>query len=161
MAYGFDLTTRLTYSLGAGLSKALGLDAEKAAAAVEICGANGIPLLNVRTTPISQWKGLAPSQLALGCIHGTFLASRGVTCPEYIIEGIDGLAQALGQAIYLDWDAEKLDCFDRLALKSYNRAVPTQSAIFCMLELHKAHPFDPADIVSIEAAVFQDATCSP
>ena len=26
-----------------------------------------------------------------------------------------------------------------------------------MLELHKAHPFDPADIVSIEAAVFQDA----
>jgi 2-methylcitrate dehydratase len=42
-------------------------------------------------------------------------------------------------------------------LKSYNSAVPTQSAIFCTLELHKAHPFDPADIVSIEAEVFQDA----
>jgi 2-methylcitrate dehydratase len=157
MAHGFDLTTQLTYSLGAGLSKALGLDAEKAAAAVEICGANGIPLLNVRTTPISQWKGLAPAQLALGCIHGTFLASRGVSGPEYIIEGTDGLAQALGQAIEVDWDAVKLDCFDRLALKSYNSAVPTQSAIFCMLELHKAHPFNPVDIVSIEAAVFQDA----
>jgi 2-methylcitrate dehydratase len=84
------------------------------------------------------------SHLARGCIHGTFLASRGVTGPEYIIERTDGLAQALGQAIYLDWDAEKLDCFDRLDSVG-------------MLELHKAHPFDPADIVSIEAAVFQDA----
>jgi hypothetical protein len=37
MAHGFDLTAQLTYSLGAGLAKALELDAEKAAAAVEIC----------------------------------------------------------------------------------------------------------------------------
>ena len=58
MAHGFDLTTPLTYSLGAGVSKALGLDEAKTAAAVEICGASGIPLLVVRTTPISQWKGL-------------------------------------------------------------------------------------------------------
>ena len=51
----------------------------------------------------------------------------------------------------------KLDCFDRLALKSYNTAVPGQAAVFCAIELHKAHPFDPAAIVSVEADVFQDA----
>jgi 2-methylcitrate dehydratase PrpD len=51
----------------------------------------------------------------------------------------------------------KLDCFDRLALKSYNTAIPAQSAVFCTLALHKAHPFGPTDIVSIEADVFQDA----
>src|SRR5580700_2279457 len=55
------------------------------------------------------------------------------------------------------WDNVKLDCFDRLALKTYNTAIPAQSAVFCTIELHKAHPFDPADIVSIEANVFQDA----
>ena len=137
MAHGFDLTTQLTYSLGAGLSKALGLDEKRAAWAVEICGATGIPLLVVRTTPISEWKGLAPSQLALGCVHGTLLASRGVSGPAYVIEGADGLAHALGRAVRVDWEAERLDCFDRLALKSYNSAVPTQSAIFCMLELHR------------------------
>ncbi|HEV3167579.1 MAG TPA: MmgE/PrpD family protein, partial [Isosphaeraceae bacterium] len=49
MAHGFDLTTPLTYSLGAGLSRALGLDEARTAAAVEICGAAGIPLLVVRT----------------------------------------------------------------------------------------------------------------
>jgi 2-methylcitrate dehydratase len=157
MAHGFDLTTPLTYSLGAGLSRALGLDDAKTAAAIGICGAAGIPLLVVRTTPISQWKGLNSSESALACVHGTFLASRGVTGPKYVIEGPNGLAQLLGRSIYVDWDHMKLDCFDRLALKSYNSAVPTESAIFCMLELRKAHPFDPAEVVGIEAEVFQDA----
>jgi 2-methylcitrate dehydratase len=157
LAHGFDLTTPLTYSLGAGLSKALGLDETKTAAAIEICGAGGIPLLVVRTTPISQWKGLNSSEVALGCVHGVFLASRGVTGPKYVIEGPNGLAQLLGQPIRVDWDHEQLDCFDRLALKSYNSAVPTESAIFCMLELRKAHPFDPAEVVGIEADVFEDA----
>src|SRR3984957_5304814 len=106
MAHGFDLTTQLTYSLGAGLSKALGLDEKRAAWAVEICGATGIPLLVVRTTPISEWKGLAPAQLAIGCVHGTLLASRGVSGPAYVIEGADGLAHALGRAIRVDWEAE-------------------------------------------------------
>src|SRR5271163_239052 len=109
MAHGFDLTTQLAYSLGAGLSKALRLDEKKAAWAVEICGATGIPLLVVRTTPISEWKGLVPSQLALGCVHGTLLASRGVSGPAYVIEGADGLAHALGRAVRVDWEAERLD----------------------------------------------------
>jgi 2-methylcitrate dehydratase len=91
MVHGFDLTTQLTYSLAAGVSKALGLDEKRASwGAVEICGANGIPLLVVRTALISEWKGLVPSQLALGCVHGALLASRGVTGPAYVIEGADG-----------------------------------------------------------------------
>jgi 2-methylcitrate dehydratase len=157
MARGFDLTTQLTYSLGAGIAKALGLDTEKAACAVEICGATGIPLLVARTTPISQWKGLVPAQLSLGCMNGTLLAARGVTGPQYVIEGASGLAAALGNPVHVDWDAQRLDCFDLLALKSYNSAVPTESAIFCLLELRKAQPFNPADVVAIEVAVFQDA----
>jgi 2-methylcitrate dehydratase len=127
------------------------------AAAVEICGDSGIPLLVLRTSPISQWKGLNSSQVALGCVHGVFLASRGVTGPKYVVEGPNGLAQALGRSIRVDWDRESMDCFDRLALKSYNSAVPTQSAIFCMLELRKAHVIDPAEVVSIRADVVQDA----
>ena len=96
-------------------------------------------------------------RIALGSIHGVFLASRGVTGPKHVIEGPNGLAQALDRSIQVDWDQVKLDFFDRLSLKIYNSAVPTQSAIFCTLQLHQAHPFDPADIVSIEAQVFQDA----
>ena len=155
MDRGFDLTTPLTYSLGAGVAKALGLDEPKTAAAVEICGQSGLPLLVARTTPISQWKGLSSSQAALGCVNAVLLASRGVTGPEYVIEGSCGLAQALDQPIDIDWDHMGLDCFDRLTLKSYNSAAPTESALFCILELHKLHAFDPADVASIEADVVQ------
>jgi len=156
MERGFDLTTPLTYSVGAGVAKALGLDEAKTAAAVEICGQTGLQLLVARTTPISQWKGLSSAQVAFGCINGVFLASRGVTGPKYVIEGSCGLAQALDRPINIDWEKTKLDCFDHLSLKSYNSAVPTESAIFCILELHKMHPFDPAEVVSIEADVVQD-----
>jgi 2-methylcitrate dehydratase len=156
MAHGFDLTTQLSYSLAAGLSKALGLDDQNTAAAVGICG-DFIPLLVARTTPISQWKGLSSSHLALGCFHGVLLASRGVTGPRYVVEGTDGLAQALGEQIRIDWDCVKLDAFDRLALKSYNTAVPGQASIHCMLELRNAHAIDPAQVESIENDAFQDA----
>ncbi|HSZ57269.1 MAG TPA: MmgE/PrpD family protein, partial [Tepidisphaeraceae bacterium] len=156
MEDGFDLTSQLSFSIAAGVSKALQLDEATTAAAVEISG-DVIPLLVVRTTPISQWKGLNSSQAALASVHGVFLASRGVTGPKYVIEGPNGLAQALGKSIQIDWNNVKLDCFDRLAIKTYNTAIPAQSAVFCTLELRKAHRFDPADVVSIEADVFQDA----
>jgi 2-methylcitrate dehydratase len=156
MERGFDITTALTYSLGAGVAKALGLDQPKTAAAIEICGQTGLPLLVARTTPISQWKGLSSSQAAFGCVNAVFLASRGVTGPKYVIEGTCGLAQALDRPVNIDWKHTKLDCFDRLSLKSYNSAVPTESAIFCILELHRMHPFDPAEVVTIEADVVQD-----
>jgi|HubBroStandDraft_6_1064221.scaffolds.fasta_scaffold00408_15 2-methylcitrate dehydratase len=156
MPDGFDLTTQVSFSIAAGASKALELDEAKSSWAIEISGCV-IPLLVARTTPISQWKGLNSAQAALGTMQGVFLASRGVTGPKYVIEGAEGLAQALGKPVQIDWDQIKLDCFDQLSLKSYNSAVPTQSAIFCALELHKAHPFNPADIVSIDAEVFQDA----
>jgi 2-methylcitrate dehydratase len=156
MADGFDLTTPLSFSLAAGVSRALGLEEAKTAAALGICG-DFVPLLVARTTPISQWKGLSSSQLALGCVHGVSLASRGVTGPRYIFEGAHGLAQVVGAPIQIDWDNEKLDCFDRLALKSYNTVVPGQSSIFCILELLKAHAIDPSQLDRIDAAVFQDA----
>lgn len=156
MEDGFDLTTPLSFSIGAGASRALQLDEARTAAAVEICG-DVIPLLVVRTTPISQWKGLNSSQAAFSSMNGVFLASRGVTGPRYVIEGTDGLAHALGKPIHIDWDNVKLDCFDRIALKTYNTAIPAQSGVFCTIALHTAHPFNPADIVSIEADVFEDA----
>ena len=45
---------------------------------------------------------LVPS--GFGCVHEVFLASRGVTGPKYVIEGPSGLAQALGQAVNIDWE---------------------------------------------------------
>ena len=78
---GLTLQRSSHSSIAAGACKALQLDEARSAAAVEICG-DVIPLLVVRTTPISQWKGLNSSQAASASIHGVSLASRGVTGPE-------------------------------------------------------------------------------
>ncbi len=156
MALGFDLTTQLSYSLAAGVSKALGLDEAKTVAAIGICG-DVIPLLVVRTTPISQWKGLSSAQLAFASVHGVLLASRGVTGPRYVFEGPHGLAQVLGEPIRIDWEREKLDVFERLVLKSYNTAVPGQSSIQCMLELRRTNAIDAAKVERIENDAFQEA----
>jgi len=131
LAPGFDLTTALMYSIGAGLSRAFGLDEAKTSAAVEISRAAGIPLLVVWTTPISQWKGLNSSQVAFGCAHGFLLASRGVTGPKNVTEGPSGLAPLLGKTIHIDWDKQQLDCFDRLALKTYNPSRPSWPSSAC------------------------------
>src|SRR5258708_13123138 len=82
MAHGFDLTTQLSYSLAAGLSKALGLDDQNTAAAVGIWG-DFIPLLVPRTTPTSQWKGLSSSHWALAGFLRAFLASPPPHAPKY------------------------------------------------------------------------------
>jgi len=121
MERGFDLTTALPYSVGAGVAKALALDEVKTAAAIKICGQTGFQLLVARTTPISQWKGLTSSQVAFGCVNAVFLASRGVTGPKYVIEGSCGLAQALDQAVNIDWKHAKLDCFGRRTRMSERR----------------------------------------
>ena len=79
-----------------------------------------------------------------------------MTGPKYVIEGTGGLAQALEQQIDIDWEQAKFDAFDQLALKSYNSAVPTESSIHCILELHNIYPFDPAQVESIETDAVQD-----
>ena len=79
MQRGFDHTTQLAFSIPAGVCRALSLNAEQAANAVGIGGAGQFALAVIRAVPISQWKGLASSQTALGCVHAAFLARRGGT----------------------------------------------------------------------------------
>ncbi len=41
------------------------------------------------------------------------------------------------RSIEIEWKNVELDCFDRLALKTYNTAIPAQSGVFCTIALHK------------------------
>ena len=93
MQRGFDHTTQLSFSVAAGVSKALGLTVEQTAHAIAICGAEHNALAVIRAVPISQWKGLASSQTAMGCVHATFLARRGVTGPLGVFEGPKGFSK--------------------------------------------------------------------
>jgi 2-methylcitrate dehydratase len=68
-AKGFDHTTQGAYAVAAGVSKALGLDQNKVANAVAISGTAFNALRVTRTGVLSNWKGLAYPNTALGATH--------------------------------------------------------------------------------------------
>ena len=157
MAKGFDHTTTLAYSIAAGVSRVLGLDEGQVANAVGICGTDNVGLAIARAGVLSQWKGLASSQTAFGCVHDVRLAQRGVTGPLTVFEGPKGLDQQMGCSIEVDWAHEKLDIVPQTTVKRYNSEIHTQSAIECALQLKQQQPFSVGDVQQIDVATFQVA----
>jgi 2-methylcitrate dehydratase len=109
----------------------------------------------VRAKPLSQWKGLASAQSALGAMNTLFLARRGVEGPLQVIEGPLGIDHLLRMKINIDWDKEGYEGVVGSTIKKYNSMIHTQSAVHCMVELVKQNKIDPGKVVSIEAEVFQ------
>jgi 2-methylcitrate dehydratase len=88
---GFDHTTQGAYAAAAGVSRALGLDAEHIANAIAISGTAFNSLRVTRTGNLSHWKGLAYPNTAFGATHAAFLAMRGITGPLEVFEGNKGI----------------------------------------------------------------------
>jgi 2-methylcitrate dehydratase len=117
----------------------------------------------IRAKPLSQWKGLASAQSALGAMNALFLARRGVEGPLRVVEGPFGIDNLLHMQLRVDWDHEGYEGVTQSTIKKYNAMIHTQSAIHAMVELRAeteprldvAAGFDPGTIVSIEAEVPQ------
>jgi 2-methylcitrate dehydratase len=107
----------------------------------------------VRAKPLSQWKGLASAQSALGAMNTLFLARRGVEGPLRVIEGSLGIDHLLGMKIDIDWERQGYEGVLESTIKKYNAMIHTQSAVHCMVELVRQNKFDPGKVVSIEADV--------
>jgi 2-methylcitrate dehydratase len=155
---GFDHTTQLAISIAAGVSKALGLDASRTAHAMAICGVSHNTLRALRTGELSEWKGLAASDTAAGCVGMAMLAGRGITGPLAFFEGEYGYEQALvGHRIDVRWRLGRHDVMSRVFLKRYNAEIHAQSAIEGLLELRADPGFRGDDVVGIRADVFRQA----
>jgi 2-methylcitrate dehydratase len=117
----------------------------------------------IRAKPLSQWKGLASAQSALGAMNTLFLARRGVQGPLRVVEGPFGIDNLLQMRLRVDWDHEGYEGVTTSTIKKYNAMIHTQSAIECILQLVAANQprldvaagFDPGTIASIEAEVPQ------
>jgi 2-methylcitrate dehydratase len=117
----------------------------------------------IRAKPLSQWKGLASAQSALGAMNALFLARRGVQGPLRVVEGPFGLDNLLHMRLHVDWDHEGYEGVTTSTIKKYNAQIHTQSAVECMIQLAAASRprldvaagFDPGTIASIEAEVPQ------
>jgi 2-methylcitrate dehydratase len=155
MTSGFDHTSQLAFSHNAAAGRLMGLSAGQIAHAIAMAAVSDASFAVVRAKPLSQWKGLASSQSALGAMNTLFLARRGVEGPLQVIEGPMGIDHLLRMKINIDWDKEGYEGVVQSTIKKYNSMIHTQSAVYCMVELVKQNKIDPAKVVSIEAEVFQ------
>jgi 2-methylcitrate dehydratase len=74
MSSGFDHTAQLAFSLNAAAGRLLGLSEQRIGHAMAMAAASDASFAVVRAKPLSQWKGLASSQSALGAMNALFLA---------------------------------------------------------------------------------------
>ena len=155
MTRGFDHTTQLAFSLNAAAGRLLGLSEEQIAHAIAMAASSDASFAVIRAKPLSQWKGLASAQSALGAMNTLFLARRGVQGPLQVIEGPNGIDHLLGMQIRIDWDRQGYEGVVESTIKKYNAVIHSQSAIDCMVELTREHPVDASQVVSIEAEVPQ------
>src|ERR1700752_419432 len=157
MTRGFDHTAQLAFSLGAAAGRLLGLDEQQIANAIAMAAVSDASFAVVRAKPLSQWKGLASAQSALGAMNTLFLARRGVEGPLQVIEGPNGIDNLLHMQIHIDWDKQGYEGVLESTIKKYNSMIHTQSAVHCMVELVRQNKLDPGKVVSIEANVIRIA----
>ena len=155
MTRGLDHTAQLAFSHNAAAGRLLGLSEQQIGHAMAMAAVSDASFAVVRAKPLSQWKGLASAQSALGAMNTLFLARRGVEGPLQVIEGPLGIDHLLGMKIDIDWDKQGYEGVTESTIKKYNSMIHTQSAVHCMVELARQKGLDPNKIVSIEAEVFQ------
>jgi 2-methylcitrate dehydratase len=155
MTRGFDHTSQLAFSHNAAAGRLLGLTEQQIGHAIAMAAVSDASFAVVRAKPLSQWKGLASAQSALGAMNTLFLARRGVEGPLRVIEGSLGIDHLLGMKIDIDWERQGYEGVLESTIKKYNAMIHTQSAVHCMVELVKQNKIDPGKVLSIEAEVFQ------
>ncbi|MGH2529716.1 MAG: MmgE/PrpD family protein [Actinomycetota bacterium] len=156
-ARGFDHTTQGAYGVAAGVSRALGLDADRTANAVAIAGTTLNALRVTRTGALSHWKGLAFPFTSFGATAAAFLAMRGITGPPEVFEGNKGFMDAIAGPFEIDWSKESLEAITQTVLKRYNAEVHSQSALEGILALRDEHGFGGDEVEAIELKTFDVA----
>src|SRR6202041_2956723 len=157
MTRGFDHTAQLAFSPNAAAGRLRGMTEAQIANAIAMAAASDASFAVIRAKPLSQWKGLASAQSALGAMNAMFLARRGVEGPLQVIEGPNGIDNLLHMQICIDWDKQGYEGVLQSTIKKYNSMIHTQSAVHCMVELVRQNKLDPGKVVSIEANVIRIA----
>src|ERR1700685_1642555 len=95
MTRGFDHTAQLAFSHNATGGRLLGLSDRQIANAIAMAAVSDASFAVLRAKPLSQWKGLASAQSALGAMNALFLARRGVEGSLQVVEGPFGIDHLL------------------------------------------------------------------
>ncbi|WP_373893915.1 MmgE/PrpD family protein [Virgibacillus sp. CBA3643] len=154
---GFDHTVQGQYAASARAAHAMGLEMSQIANAIAIAGTAYNSLRVTRTGELSNWKGLAYPNTAMGAVHATLLAKYGITGPREVFEGNKGFMDAIAGPFEIDWAKEDLERVTETIIKRYNAEIHSQSAIEGLLELRDRENIKPEHIKEIRLTTFDVA----
>jgi 2-methylcitrate dehydratase len=158
MSKGFDHTVLLNFSATIAVSEILGLSKEETRHACGMVGCTVNPLVTLRASYTSEWKGFASSCTAFNCINKAYLAAEGMTGPYSIFEGPMAMNKVMEMELEHNWNhEEEFELIPRCMLKSYNSEVHSQSLIEGMLELAQQHNINAQSVKEIQATTFLTA----
>ena len=157
MIKGYDHTALYAYSITAALSKLYHLSVAQTTHALGMAGASFVPLVTSRASYTYEWKGLASSMVALGCVNIVLMARENITGPISVFEGPKGIAQIMEMKLEHDWSVNDIGIIRKCVLKSFNAEVHTQSSLEAALEVKKEFDPDCSQIESIDITTFLTA----
>jgi 2-methylcitrate dehydratase len=156
-SHGFDHTVQGAYGAAAGAARAMGLSGAQIANAVAIAGTGYNSLRVTRTGELSNWKGLAYPNTAMGAVHATLLARYGITGPREVFEGNKGFMDSIAGPFEIDWAKEDLERVTQTITKRFNAEIHSQSSIEGLLELRASTKLRPEEIAHIRLSTFDVA----
>lgn len=154
---GFDHTVQGEYGAAAGVSKAMGLTSTQIANAIAIAGTGFNSLRVTRTGELSNWKGLAYPNTAMGATFASMLAQWEITGPREVFEGNKGFMDTIAGQFDIDWHQEDLERVTKTIVKRFNAEIHSQASIEGILELRKKINVAPEDIKHIYLETFDVA----
>lgn len=157
---GWDQACYILVSMAAAASRLMALDVERTTQAINLALNGHVPMRQVRSGTLSDWKGCSAANAARNAVFAARLARAGMTGPAPIFEGRMGLfAQVTGP---FDLDVEAFGNpanGDYAILRSLTKTFPTNgelhTAVWAALALRERVE-DPAAIrhIRIETSEF-------
>ena len=148
-------TTGLLSGIGAAIAagKVMGFNEEQMAAAIGIA-ANQSAGIREAHASMSSW--FTPANAGRSGLWAAFLAEKGYTCPDTMIEGVKGFAVSFASNpqmnAALDGLGSRWEILD-LAYKPYPCGVVVHSVIDACLDITGKHRFEARDIARVQMRV--------
>ena len=157
---GFDHVTVGGMASTAAAARLFGLPAKKIAEAFNLGIAPNVALYQTRIGHVSMWKGCAYANASRNAVFAAMLASRGMTGPAPIFEGVGGYFKAVTRAPFQlaalggrDHSYKIMECsIKRYPLGQYSQTV-VQAALELRAKIGSADEIAEIRIETVTAAV--------
>ena len=157
---GFDHVTVGGMASTAAAARLFGLPEKRIAEAFNLGIAPNIALYQTRIGHVSMWKGCAYANASRNAVFATMLASRGMTGPAPIFEGVGGYFKAVARAPFKlaalggrDHPYKIMECsIKRYPLGQYSQTV-VQAALELRAKVASADEIAEIRIETVTAAV--------